>query len=120
MSQHVGLVLAAHGSRKIESNKEVKQFAQSLALNLLDINYVTCGFLELAEPGIEAAISEAIEAGCGEIVVVPYFLAAGRHVQTDVPEIIEQCQQAFPEVHIRMTSHLGASPSLQDAVINLL
>lgn len=120
MSQHVGLILAAHGSRRAESNQEVQSFAQSLALSLVDINYVTCAFLELAEPGIDEAVTKAVEAGCGELLVVPYFLAAGRHVETDVPKIVEACQAKYPDVIIRMTPHLGASPALQEAVLSLL
>lgn len=120
MSQHTGLILAAHGSRKESSNEEVERFAQSLAVEHYDIHYVACAFLELAKPDIAEAIAAAICAGCGEIIVIPYFLAAGRHVQTDVPEIIEQCQKAHPEICIRLTPHLGASTALQGAVLKLL
>ncbi len=120
MAQHLGLILAAHGSRRKESNEEVALFARKLALKLLDVNYVSVAFLELAEPSIPQAIEKAVQAGCGEIVVIPYFLAAGSHVQTDVPKIIQLCQQDHPELSIRLTAHLGASPELETAVLSLL
>lgn len=120
MHQHTGLIVAAHGSRRAESNEEIKRFAQNLATTLEQIHFVAPAFLELATPSIADAIQNAITAGCREIIVVPYFLAAGRHVIKDVPAIVAQCQQENPEIKIRLTQHLGVSQGLQAAVRELL
>ena len=49
-----------------------------------------CGFLELAEPSIPDGIQRCIDAGATEVVVVPYFLSAGRHVSEDIPAEVEK------------------------------
>lgn len=120
MSLLTGLILAAHGSRRAESNEEIRQFAQGLAMQMPEVNYVAPAFLELTSPGIAEAIHSAAEAGCGEVIVVPYFLAAGRHVFADLPQIIDKCRKEHPDVQIRVTPHLGESPALQQAVLALL
>ena len=120
MSQRKGLILAAHGSRRLESNQEVAEFAKQLASELIGIDYVASAFLELAHPRIDDAIDLAVKEGCTELVIVPYFLAAGRHVYEDVPQILAERQQAHPEVKMKLTNHLGASSALKQAVIQLL
>ncbi|MCM2678854.1 sirohydrochlorin chelatase [Echinimonas agarilytica] len=116
-----GLVLAAHGSRLKASNEEVTEFTQVLASSLIDqYKHIVPAFLELAKPSIEDSIDAAVAAGCTDITVVPYFLAAGRHVREDVPEIIEERQKAHPHVTIQATPHLGVSEALKQAVIHLL
>lgn len=120
-SQSRAMILAAHGSRLKSSNDEVAQLAKTLAGQLAgQFDLVSAAFLELAEPSIEQSLADAIAAGHQHITVVPYFLAAGRHVRDDVPAIVEQAQADNPDVSISLTKHLGVSPALIAAVNGLL
>jgi len=104
------LVVVAHGSRRAASNDEVRELACELAGMLSDtFPIIEVGFLELAEPLIPAALERAIEAGATEISVFPYFLSAGRHVVTDVPEEVKIVQNKYPQLSINMLTHLGAA-----------
>jgi sirohydrochlorin ferrochelatase len=107
------LILIAHGSRRADSNDEVRALAAALEAQLADrYQQVLPAFLELAEPSIPGAIDAVIAAGAREVVVLPYFLAAGNHVVNDVPALVAERQQAHPEVTLRLLPHLGASPQL--------
>jgi sirohydrochlorin ferrochelatase len=55
--------------------------------------------------------------GAGEIIVFPYFLAAGTHVAVDIPEAVAVFREHHPHVHVRLTSHLGAAPSLPGTIL---
>lgn len=115
------LVVVAHGSRRASSNEEVGELACQLA-GLIAEEYpiVGVGFLELAEPLIPDALEKAIEAGATEIQVFPYFLSAGRHVVTDVPEEVSQVQQKYPDIQIAMLPHLGALDGLKQLIASSL
>jgi len=104
----VHLLLVAHGSRRTESNAEVQTLAKKLSYLGAEYEGVTHAFLELAEPSIPDALEGLIVAGAKSITVVPYFLAAGKHVVEDVPAEIAKVKNAYPEVEIRISSHLGA------------
>jgi sirohydrochlorin ferrochelatase len=52
-------------------------------------------------------------------VVVPYFLAAGRHVIEDIPGEVATVREKYPEISIHTTPHLGASPHMSDAILHL-
>ena len=104
------LVIVAHGSRRSESNEEVRELSCQLAGELGDaFPVIEVGFLELAEPLIPEALERAIAAGATEISVFPYFLSAGRHVVTDVPDEVKIVQDKYPHLNIKMLTHLGAS-----------
>lgn len=112
------LLMIAHGSRRQASNDEVRQLAERVSqLRGEDIAAVEVAFLELAEPSIPEGLARCAAQGAQEIVVFPYFLAAGTHVVSDIPEAIEAFRAEHPEVHIRLTDHLGASEALPRAIL---
>jgi sirohydrochlorin ferrochelatase len=112
------LVVAAHGSRREASNTEVRLLAQRLSESAPgDFELVEAGFLELASPSIPEAITGCIEAGAVRIVVVPCFLAAGRHVSEDIPRIVEALPARHPKVTIHATDHIGASQAMARLIL---
>lgn len=107
------LLIVAHGSRRETSNEEVLALAERLrGLPDLEFDRVETGFLELADPSIPAAVEHCIEQGAGQLAVFPYFLAAGRHVISDIPDAIEPMRKRYPWVRIEILPHLGAAPGL--------
>ncbi len=114
------LLLIAHGSRRAASNDEVRQLAQRLnAINPPGFSRVESAFLELAQPSIPEGLAACVAKGASEIVVFPYFLAAGTHVVNDIPEAIQVFQAANPRVKVRLTPHLGDSDLLPQAIVQV-
>jgi sirohydrochlorin ferrochelatase len=114
------LVLVAHGSRREASNDEVRQVAAQLANRSAgSFGQVSAAFLELAEPSIPDGIVASIDQGADEVVVLPYFLSAGRHVVTDIPEEVEKARAARPGANIRVAPYLGSAEPLLDVLAGL-
>lgn len=114
------LLLVAHGSRREASNDEVRELTDCLRRQSADsFDEVRCAFLELAEPSIPDGIEQCIQAGAEEVVVVPYFLSAGRHVVKDIPEEVAVKQQQYPQHHIYIADYLGTAPGLVDTLLGL-
>ena len=91
------LLVVAHGSRRQASNDEIRQVTKKIAQKAGDsFGDVRCAFLELAEPSIPDGIGECVNAGADEVIVLPYFLSAGRHVAEDIPAEIEKKQAEWP------------------------
>jgi len=112
------LLIVAHGSRREGSNEEVRQLAQRIAENQrCQFDEVSAAFLEIAEPSIPDGVEQCILRGATDVVVFPYFLAAGRHVVDDIPEQVSPVQVKYPEVAIRIATHLGKSEALPDIIL---
>lgn len=106
------LLIVAHGSRRKESNDEVRQLTTKVAELDQEFDEVKCAFLELAKPLIPDGIRQAISNGASEVVVLPYFLSAGRHVTKDIPNDVEIVQKEFPAIKITIAPYLGVSKEI--------
>jgi sirohydrochlorin ferrochelatase len=115
------LLLVAHGSRREQSNNEVRQVTAMLKDRVGDrFVAVECAFLELAEPSIPDGIECCVRQG-GEVVeVIPYFLSAGRHVAEDIPEQVDIKRREYPDIDIRITRYLGAAEAIPEVLLSLL
>ena len=79
---------------------------------------VDVAFLELAVPSIPDGLSACVRRGAGKVVVLPYFLAAGRHVTNDIPGIVDRFRADHPDVDVEVAPHLGASDFLPEALLD--
>jgi sirohydrochlorin ferrochelatase len=109
------VVLVDHGSRERAANAQLARVANALGRRLADTR-VAVAHLSLAAPSIAEAIAACVARGASEIVVVPYFLAPGRHATRDVPRLARAAAARHPGVRIRATAPLGLHPGLIDAV----
>lgn len=111
------LLIIAHGSRRETSNQEVRALAERVrGVPTLGFDRVATGFLELAEPSVPSALEQCIAKGASEIAVFPYFLAAGRHVVTDIPAAVAPVRERYPWVQIELLPHLGAATGMAELI----
>jgi sirohydrochlorin ferrochelatase len=112
------LLLVAHGSRREASNDEVKQLAAQIRQHgAFDFDEIEVAFLELAQPSVADVADCCVARGVTDIVVFPYFLAAGRHVSKDIPDVLAPVLEKYPHLNVHVTQHLGTSGKLADAVL---
>jgi sirohydrochlorin ferrochelatase len=115
------LILIAHGSRRQQSNDEVRDLTEALRRQAGEaLDRVECAFLELAEPAIPEAIDAAAAAGSDIIYVLPYFLNSGRHVAEDIPGIVGEKRRQYPDIELIQTPILGAAPGILDLLLDLI
>ena len=114
------LLLVAHGSRREASNEEIRQLTAHLEEQAGDrYQSVSCAFLELAEPSIPDGIEACIKQGAQEVIVLPYFLSAGRHVQEDIPREVAVKQQEYPNIPIQVAPYLGSAEGITELLLGV-
>jgi len=113
------LLLVAHGSRRVQSNDEIREVAERVREQAGErFGFVTSAFLELADPSIPAGIDECIAAGADEVMIMPYFLSAGRHVAKDIPTIVDGHQKKHPNIPMKLATYLGASEIMPSLIVD--
>ena len=113
------LLIIAHGSRRKESNEEVRQLAERITKNSAGaFSSVTSAFLEISSPQVDSAIADLAHDGVTEILVFPYFLAAGMHVANDIPRLIAEEKENFPNINFEILPHLGALHGISTLILN--
>ena len=114
-----GFILVAHGSRREQSNKEIIERTQSISELVTDeFSQVSGAFLQYGTPNIVEQIEKYVQSGLTDIVMFPYFIAAGQHVVVDLPEIVEEFAKKYPKVKITLTKHLGAFDDLPALILS--
>lgn len=100
----VGVLLIDHGSRKEASNLRLHDLAQFYQAESKDDEnpkrIVRAAHMEIAQPSIQDGIEGLMRAGVDEIVCCPYFLSPGRHVQEDIPLLVETAMKELEQQKI--------------------
>ena len=112
-----GIIVFAHGSRLEPANEAVRAVARQLAA-AGGLEAVETAFLELGEPSLEGAVEALVARGVHDILVVPYFLTLGIHLERDLPSIINQIAGRFGHVKIRATGPLDGHGALVDVLLD--
>jgi len=107
-----GLIVFAHGSSVEEANEAVRHVARRAA-QLSGFDPWSAAFLELAQPDLAAAVEDLLARGAGRIVVTPYFLTMGIHLQRDLPKIAGEVAARHPGLEIVCTEPLDGHPALE-------
>src|SRR5262249_21853321 len=95
--RQTALLLIAHGSRHADANADLEDLASELRRSS-GYGIVEPSFLELAYPTVDQAADECIERGARTLILVPYFLSAGVHVQRDLNETKRKLGMRYPAV----------------------
>ena len=114
------LLLVAHGSRREESNDEVSRLGDVLAGYAGSrFQHIACGFLEHGSPNLVDGVGGCAAAGAREVIVLPYFLAAGMHVTEDIPLLVEEARRVHSSVDITLAPYIGSAAGLVEAILSL-
>ena len=72
--------------------------------------------MDLAEPSVAAAFDRCVASGARLVVVVPYFLGSGRHVEEDIPHLAAEAAAKHPHIEHRIASPLGLHPLIMGVI----
>lgn len=112
---NTAILLMAHGSRRAEANQELFELAGRLMRDGRNA-IVESSFLELADPDIVAGGRTCVARGANVVLMIPYFLSAGVHLNRDLVEARDTLAGEFPEVEFRLGPPLGPHALLDDLV----
>lgn len=110
------MLIIGHGSR---SQAAADSFFQvvDLVREKSDFFSVDGAFMELAQPSIPDTLAKVAARGVSEIVIVPFFLYAGIHIQEDIPGIIAELAPLYPEVKMKMAQPIGVDPAVAEILL---
>lgn len=109
------LLLIAHGSRQEEANADLSYVAAELRRRGC-YALVETAFLELAQPPIDEGGARCAASGAERVILLPYFLSAGVHVQRDLAAARQRLAKRYPGVDFRLAEPLGRHVLLVDVV----
>lgn len=112
-----GFIIFAHGSRIETANQAVRSVAAEMA-RAGGLAHVEAAFLELGTPSLEGAVDTLLAKGVSRIVVIPYFLTLGVHLERDLPRIVDGISRARNGLVIEVTAPLDGHSSLVQILLD--
>ena len=106
-----GVVFFAHGSSIESANQSVREVARAAAARG-GFELWAAAFLEGGAPDLAAAVAQMAQAGAGRVVIVPYFLTLGLHLQRDLPRIVAGLAGIYKQMEIVCGEPLDGHPGL--------
>ncbi|MFZ3171451.1 MAG: CbiX/SirB N-terminal domain-containing protein [Carboxydocellales bacterium] len=117
-----GVVVLGHGSKTIVDEANLALYKViDLVKTKLDTPLVEAAFMmrESGKQNLQQAIDKLVEQGASKIVVAPWFLTNGLHIQQDIPEELAEARTRHNEkVEIAFARHLGPDPRIVDVLMD--
>jgi len=110
-----GLVLFAHGARDPRWALPFQRLQQLIQSQLPAVT-VELAFLECMTPSLPDCVQQMVLARYAEITVVPVFLGQGGHVLRDLPLMLDQLRQAYPDLQLNVAPAAGEDPDVLNAI----
>ncbi len=110
-----GIILFGHGARNPEYIEPFRRIRATVE-RLTPDTAVEIGFLELTQPPLEASIECLVRRGVRQIRIVPIFFAPGRHVLKDLPQLLGDALDRFPDVAFEVADCVGEVDAVIEAM----
>ncbi|HEV3136874.1 MAG TPA: CbiX/SirB N-terminal domain-containing protein [Pirellulales bacterium] len=118
-SENTGLIIICHGSPLDAANEGFVALVGRIAAKL-GVGNVLPAFFALLRPNIPDQIADLASRGVTRILLMPYFLFQGKHVNIDIPAILAECHEWFPGVTLEMLPTLENDPAVEAVVVERL
>jgi sirohydrochlorin cobaltochelatase len=111
-----GILFFCHGAR-LDSWRQ--PFEAILAQSLRERPEIPAAlaFLEMMQPDLFDAVAQLHAQGALTVDVIPLFLAPGSHTQRDLPQLLDDARQRWPELTFRVAPTLTESPAVREAIV---
>ncbi len=104
------VLIISHGSREKSANNDFKRLVRKYVK--LHSNWkVSHAYLEMASPSIPEAL-EVLALKSNEILVLPLFFFAAKHIKKHIPEILKAFQKDHPKTKVKLARPLGSDSKL--------
>lgn len=115
-----GVIILVHGSRgkvgKVEVEETLARIVTGLRSRFPPGTEVTGAALQFNEPTLEQAVDLLASRGTTRIVILPYFLFAGRHIKEHVPQELADLKPLYPSIQFVIADVMG----MDDSFISLM
>jgi sirohydrochlorin ferrochelatase len=114
-SERKAIILLGHGSRVPDAGKHMERVVEGLKTKY---GYQTVEFCYMSRlgPHFPEIFEKCIQQGSTDIMVIPYFLHDGLHLVLDIPEMMQEMAEKYPDVRLVLGKNLGFDELLVDLV----
>ena len=112
-------LLISHGSHSSELKQEIVDLIAKMQIQI-NIPIFEYAFLEIERPTIQEGIDSCVKKGANDIMILLNFLNSGKHVDEDIPRIVQNAKRKYPHVKFTLSRPIGQHDHIADLFADLL
>ena len=118
LTSQTGVILFAHGSRDPLWRLPIDAVAEDMTRRWPHMS-VACAFLELTTPDLATTVEALMMQGKTHLRIVPMFLGVGRHAREDLPQLVSELTEAYPQVRFELLPAIGEHPAMTQLMADI-
>ncbi len=75
-------------------------------------------FWKADSPSLPDAIDHLVASGVNRVIVIPYFLTLGLHLQRDLPKLVDAARSAHPGLEVVVGDPLDGHPAMAEMLLD--
>ena len=119
MNTSCAVIILGHGTRRQEASLGFFALVDRIGRRLAPARVLpacfSCGSPTLAEQAAELARDRVTR-----IIIFPYFLLSGKHIADELPEVVQELREGFPQIHFDLLETMEDEPLLEAIVVTRL
>ena len=100
------LILFAHGARAASWAEPFQRLQQLIQEHSPELK-VELAFLELMQPPLPEVVNNLVDQGYEALTITPIFLGKGGHLSRDLPLMVDELRQRYPDLQIKQVAAAG-------------
>jgi len=116
MPSHI--ILIAHGSKDPRWRESFEELYNDLKKEMGEKN-ISLAYLGSNSPSLKQVVSSQVSNGFKNFKVLPLFMAGGGHVDSDIPEQIDEVKNKHQAINIELLPPVGEHPQIVDLIKKL-
>jgi len=109
------LILLAHGARDPDWASPLLRVRAAILVRNPGM-HVELAYLEIMQPRLRDCAASLISEGFERIAILPMFIAQGGHIKKDIPRILDELRQAYPQVIFDLSGPVGETELVVQAM----
>lgn len=109
------MILFAHGARDPRWAQPFQRLQIMTQANLPEVK-VELAYLEFMAPNLNDLVPRLVTDGYEKIVVAPIFLGQGGHVLRDLPVMVNQLRETYPNLELQQLEAAGEDALVLQAI----
>ncbi len=103
------LVLLAHGSKDPRWREPFERIYLQIRR---ESDSAKLAYMEFVGPTLMDVAGECVREGKNCLRVLPLFMASGAHLATDVPNLVREVRERYPELQMEVLPPIGEDPRM--------
>lgn len=109
------VIILAHGSRNTQAKDSFLRMVGILKKSCTSL--IVPAFYSLGSPNLEKAVDDLAFEKYSKIIIFPYFLFDGNHVQKDIPLLVSKLRVKHPQIDFQILGSLEHEPMMLEIVL---